>query len=238
MNSFRSRERGNVLFLILIAVALFASLGFAVSNIMRSGNPTTIADEQARIFAGEILDYGRTLRQAIQTLRISNGCSDTDISFEGAASLSYAHTPVADDACKIFDPLGGGLSYLSPNSQILATSLPSGVFMHGEFLFGDLFIEGVGTAGDSELIARLRYLSKNICTAINDSLGIENPNDDAPVDANFTSYSQFDGDYLSVADASNTIDTPQTRGKMAGCVQMNGSPVQNGYYFYQVLLPR
>jgi hypothetical protein len=56
---------GNVLFLILIAVALFAALSYAVTSSSRSSGAQIGAD-QARIMAAEIRQYASSIEQAIR----------------------------------------------------------------------------------------------------------------------------------------------------------------------------
>ena len=73
-------EKGSVIFIILIAIILFAALGYAVSNMMRG--PSNIGNETAGIYASEILTYAQSVREAVHMMRISNGCDDSQISFE------------------------------------------------------------------------------------------------------------------------------------------------------------
>ena len=89
-------ETGGAIVWILVAIALFAALNYAVSKGTRSG-ATTISKEQAVVASNEILDYGRAIRQAVQTLQI-NGCGDTEISFENSVVLPMANAAFAISA--------------------------------------------------------------------------------------------------------------------------------------------
>jgi len=229
----RSKERGSALFIILIGVALFAALGYAVSNMMRGGNSgTNIAGEQAKLYAGEILDYGRTLRQTVQGLRISNGCSDTDISFENSStSLNYSHTPATDDDCMVFERDAGGVSYNQPPIQIFDNS-HSARSTYGEYVFpSTTSVLGVGTNAQ-DLITVLHYVKKDICLSINEKLGVPNPSQDAPADEDgMDTKTPFKGSFST----GQAIDTPDISGQIAGCIQNDS----NAYYmFYQVLVAR
>lgn len=64
----RKHEAGNVLFLILIAVALFAALSYAVTQSSR-GDGNDISDEQAKLIAGEILNYEVAIKTAAQRIK-------------------------------------------------------------------------------------------------------------------------------------------------------------------------
>jgi len=80
-------ERGNVIFLILIAIGLFAALSFSFSKGNR-GSTTIIDKEQATLIATEIINYARSIKNAVHELQI-NGCDDTEISFENGITVGY-----------------------------------------------------------------------------------------------------------------------------------------------------
>ena len=60
-------ESGNVLFIILIAVALFGALNFVVGNMLRGGNPQAISEQKASILADEILAQARDIDRLFKT---------------------------------------------------------------------------------------------------------------------------------------------------------------------------
>jgi len=215
MNDLRARERGNVLFLILIAVALFAALGFAVSNILRSGNPTTIAGEQARVYASEILDYGRNMRQAVQNIRISNGCRDTDISFENPIEGGYVNG--TNTECQVFHPDGGGMSWVSP-----ANGINDGTEW---VITSSNIVNGVGTTLP-DLAIILINVNSNICTQINETSGISALGSDPGI-----AFTAFTGTYVT----EDTINF--SNGQTFGCLNHDNSGTDEAF-FYQVLITR
>ena len=73
-------KRGNVLFLILLAIALFAVLSYAVTQSSRSSGRDAAA-ENAITDAAQITQYATLVEQTVTRLRLSNGCRDTQISF-------------------------------------------------------------------------------------------------------------------------------------------------------------
>lgn len=215
MNDLKRRERGNVLFLILIAVALFAALGFAVSNILQSGNPATIAGEQARVFAGEVMDYGRNMRQAVQNVRISNGCRDTEISFENVIETGYVNG--ANTECQIFSPDGGAMSWVSP---------ASGINDGSEWIFtGTNHVDDIGSAA-TELVMILRNINSNICDSINNVSGITALGSDSGID-----FTKFTGTYTATQVLDSAADN------QAGCLNHDNSGTDEPF-FYQVLISR
>lgn len=105
---------GNALFLILIAVALFAALSYAITSSDRGGG--NISREQSRLLAGQIVQFGSLIEAAIQRMKLVNGCRDEMISFdEGGALLGYGsyENPFspADYSCHVFRPEGGNVTY-------------------------------------------------------------------------------------------------------------------------------
>lgn len=242
----RLYERGSALFIILIAVALFAALAYAVSDMMRGGNPNTIGEEKARLYGDEILDYARSLRQAAQNMKISNGCADSDISFENAVTAGYTHTPAAPDTCRIFETGGGGMSYQPPVPEWLDISTPAPA-LRGQWYFPanvctpDLGSAEAGcdsdTVDNEALIAVLPYIKRGLCLRINESLGITNPGGEPPPetgDAWTAGAVKYQG--VSPTDGESLDQS----GRMAGCFEgaSGSTPDENTYHFFQVLVPR
>ncbi|MGB1077249.1 MAG: hypothetical protein ACPG05_02995 [Bdellovibrionales bacterium] len=77
----KPRESGNVLFLILIAVALFAALSYAVTQSSRGGGDG--ATKEKNTFSGlEYVQIGRDIKVAVQRLMLIGGCSLEELSFD------------------------------------------------------------------------------------------------------------------------------------------------------------
>ena len=204
----RNGERGNVLFYILIAVVLFAALGFTVSNMMRGGNVDMISEENASMYAGEILDYGRVMRQAVQDMRISNGCEDTQISFTRESGDDYEHAS-ENVNCQVFNVDGGDINYTAPHESITAS----------EWIFiGTNIVDGVGTASP-DLIALLPDITQTVCNAINERTGITALGADTDID-----FTPFAGTYTG----TETLDSADSH--THGCLNFDDSG--DNYFFY------
>lgn len=236
-----SSQSGNVLFLILIAVALFAALSYVVAEMMRGASPTAILDEKAGVYASEILDYGRSLRQAVQNVRI-NGCDDTDISFVNSTISGYAHTPAADDTCQIFAPDGGSMTYVEPDANWLARISPVPT-LQGQWYFPastcvlDIGNGSTGCDSDSsdneDLIVILPYIKQEVCELINRRLNLGSTALSASRDEWPSAGTKFTGSFSD----GEVLDQS---GVLAGCFEGDSSntPASGTYHFFQVLRAR
>jgi len=252
--SAQNNQSGNVLFLVLIGIAMFAALSYTVANMMNSGDATYVTEEKANLYAGEILDYARKVRETVQYLKISNDCDDTEISFENNVVSGYtnANAP-SDKSCHVFDSDGGGLQYLTPDEKWLDTAL-SAEDLYGVTHFPEgNCVKGVAsedTGADQvhgfcdastdyvDMLHSVLYLNKQVCEAINRQL---HGSSNVFFDRNHSiGEKKWDGAIntlgLEIADTAGEIE-----GQMAMCIQSgtpNFFPEPNSYHFYQVLIPR
>lgn len=190
-------HRGNVLFLILLATALFAALSYAVSNSFRGGTGT-ISDEQARVDAGTLLRAMRDIKSGYDYLWNQEGCSLDDISFANPAAGSGT-------ACEIFDPLDGGISYPNNLAQY-QTAGGSGTFDFyyvGNAPTSGYGVDGLGTTASDHMVV-LTGVVPAICISVNKLMDYTNPNADK-VDTDAANTYIF-------GDVNNEFD-----GKTAGC---------------------
>ena len=209
----RNSENGNILILILVAVILFGALSYTVANMLRSGNAELIGEQQASIYADELMSTARQYRQAIQSMRISNGCDETDISFEVAALTGYTNGTNTD--CQVFHADGGGLTYVAP---------PSNVTTQDWVFIGSNIVDGVGTAAP-DLIAFLPNINLVVCNTINDKLRVSAVGNDNTID-----FTKFTGTFASTQTINFAAGLP------AGC--LNYVNAGDNYFFYQVLITR
>ena len=110
------QERGNALFLILIAVALFAALSYAVTNSGRGGGG--IDRELETIETAVNQQCNAMIDQGKMRLRVLGGCSENEISYELADGTNSNSDAPSDESCHLFRPSGAGIaacgSYLDP----------------------------------------------------------------------------------------------------------------------------
>ena len=233
---------GNVLFIILIAIALFSALSYVVSNMLRGGSGTEISEQRAEVFAGEILNYARSIRQGVHTVLI-NGCDVLDVSFTTSSLSGYDHTPAADNSCKVFHTDGGGISYIAPLDDWL-DDVSGPPALQGQWYFpADTCIPDIGTSttgcesdstDNEDLILILPYIKAQICRELNNMISgsetiLSGTDDEWP-----------DGDTKFSGNMSDDTVLNQD-GRMSGCFSGDGgtdTPASNTYHFFQVLKPR
>ncbi len=235
-------QSGSVLMYILMAVALFAALSFSVANIMRSGGGDPNR-EAMNLQSTDVLQYGDGLKRAVQGMRIRS-VADNQISFENPQVTGYSpHASCSTNSCRVFHPTGGGIAYMPPPHNWLDIT-SSAEPLYGQWFFpAGVCVENVGTGGatcssdtedNEDLVAILPWVNRQLCIQLNERLGILNPGGEPPVATGAAwpgSNTKFTGTYTE----SEII---ARGGAAAGCLRGNGTPPNNSFFYYKVLLAR
>lgn len=233
----REGERGNVLFLILIAVALFAALSYAVTQSTRSGAGTS-DNETSLINSAQLTQYPAGLRTAVVRM-IIGGTDVNNLEFNGPSQFSSLTSP----AWGVFEPSGGGATYSQAPADIMAGGTPGTWVFNGEnqiHLVGSSTGTATPDATSVDVIAFLPGISLSVCQKINSELGLPDgtPNP-IPTESGI--------DYATqMTDASQGLcngGCGATIGLDAGSVELEGQPFgcfQDGslYVYYHVLVER
>lgn len=242
-------QNGNVLFIILIAIALMGALTFTLSKTENASS--TMGTQQASLAANQIISYASQVENAVDQM-MASGTTDTNISFEGGPAGSYAN-PAAAARNKVFDPAGGGMKYAKPDTAWLMTDTTTTSLKGDWFFTGALCVKYVGTGPAScltgttanmELLMILPFLNKDVCAAINAKLGIPlnasggiYPTNDYIISGTPSFTGTYSAKYEIKEKAGSTIlDT-----KTSACVKAgnnNSVDVANAYYYYKVLIAR
>ncbi len=167
-------QNGNVLFLILIAVVLFAALSYAVSLTMRGtgGNAT---QESAQVSAARLLNYAGSLQAGVMRLMTINGVGITDLNFSNDIWKNSNGTPVMgamgnpqNPKLYVFHPGGGNLA-----AQTFAdiSSCPCGDPLPGHSRLSWVNVEGNGT-NTADPMLFIYSITDDVCQALNKQLGI------------------------------------------------------------------
>ncbi len=235
INPSLERQKGSAIVWILLMIALFAALNYAVSQGSRT-NGDKISRENAKLAANDILNYGRTIREAVQTLQI-NGCDDTEISFDQVAVTGYLNSNAPpDNSCHVFHPNGGGVRLQEIEDSI--QTIVSGN-EYPRFLGSTTFTNAGST--DAELYLHVRSRSQQACTIYNDKVGITNISDDAPTENGAETTPLFVGAYSSGDVFGDDGGGASFSNFQTGCYKDANETDTDGtafYDFYQILIAR
>jgi hypothetical protein len=229
-------ERGNVIFYVLIAVALLAALSFAVARSTR-GSINQVTEERSKMIANEIIQYANTFGNAVAQIRL-RGISDSDMCFNdnGWGGADYPNTSCSDEATKIFGLKGGAVTWKkAPTDAMDAAAAPD--YLWG--IYGTNEVQDIGTTcgADScaDLILVLDELSAVVCRKINAALKIAGEDDAPPTDTELN-YTRFNGTYTYQKTIGDEAGGGILAGKSAACFQKTAAPSK--YTFYKVLIAR
>ena len=149
------KEEGNALFLILIAVTLFAALSYAVTQSNRSAGGDA-GGEKALVSGSTITQYPAGIRTGLTRMLIKGRTVD-DMVFNKPGSFG------GDTEVEVFHPAGGGVAYQEPGPDVTTNDTNELVFRK------DVSITNIGSAAD-DVVAILQDVPLGVCRKINESL--------------------------------------------------------------------
>ncbi len=166
-------ESGNVLFLILIAVALFAALSYAVTQSSRSGGGDA-GKETNLVNSAQLTQYPSGIRTAIVRM-IIGGADIASLEFNAPSAFGSltATTPVG--VLGVFHPNGGGATYTQSPNDVMAGATPGTWIFNGEnqiFNIGTSENAATPTAATVDIISFLPGISTSVCNKLNEELGL------------------------------------------------------------------
>lgn len=237
----RQSEHGSILFIILIGVALFAALSYAVVGSMRSGAgnaSSSMTEEKMNLALTELRSAVVDARTAIQAMTISGYALDqVDAYAEGPTGVQYypwSNPLCTKDDCKLYSPSGGGLKFfLFSKIYPQFSGVPNIVdgFQYPQGLYWTWWAYK-GTL-QADIIYRVK-ITKAFCNFINKKNGITADIDSFPSSGAATEY-QLGGHFTSLA-ASHYYsftgdggDEPYLLGKSDGCYLATGTPNEYRY---------
>jgi hypothetical protein len=224
------KQAGNALFLILIGVALFALLAYAVTQSGRSAGD--LSKEQAALLAARITQMGADTRAGVTRMILSGtaagniiySASPTTNNCPGSGGPTGNNAYCTSGATCLFAPDSGGVTppYFPPGAWVAAygsTGGPGGTSIVAQIMGPGTgscdvptAVSGMGT-GASDLILVAEGLTKSVCQAINAGLGISG------IPASISPW---------------TWGISATSGVASSCVEVAGYP--GLYTWYQVLI--
>jgi hypothetical protein len=230
-----SRNQGNVLFLILIAVALFAALSYAVTQSSRSGGDSS--RETGLLNSASIAQSATAMQTAAMRMTLS-----------GISTSSLLFTPPADFGANteryVFHPQGGGATYSEVPAKTMGRSTPGKWVVNGRFN-----ISAVGSPL-ADIIAFLPGIPLETCRDINVRNGLftgatppGTPTAFAAAQHTVYNLSMSDADTrgsngqgnisvnAAINDASPVSFHANYAGYPVGCFQNGGTDGEYVYYF-------
>lgn len=236
----KQSQGGNVLFLILIAVALFAALSYVVTQSTRSGSGSTDR-EKSILSSAQMTQYPTALRTSLIRMVLA-GVAVENIRFDAPAT-SGPFTTLSSSQL-VFHPQGGGATYQEAPADLSASG-NSALSWHYN---ADFSIPGIGTdgTGGNDVIAFLPGISASVCRQVNEKLNVrcttvagtvpKVTQDDDDLDVDVT---EAGGHTVPTSGAS--IDPSNCAGALnrqaSACFEDSTSPTAR-YVFYSVLLER
>jgi hypothetical protein len=228
---------GNVLFIILLAVALFAALSYAVTSSTRNGGANA-NNESIQVSAARILNFGSAVQTGIMRLVTVNGISITSIKYNsdvyttknGASLYGMLGSP-ANPSLYLFHPSGGAVIPQTFTDLSVPCSACSGGGLspgHSSFVWINIPETGSAVADAALLIGSL---SQSICAELNRSLDITGVPILNLVKADLPSSTGIAS--VAASSGSTTQDLDAVKGKSAFCYQEVASPYR--YQYIQIL---
>lgn len=180
--SFRS-TRGNILFLILLAVILFAGLTYAITSSQRGGG-NDASGEKMDLAVSDIVNFFAQVDGAVQRMRLSGNIDPTTLDFEVGtnfdadgtntfSSVNSLNATCTSDACEVFDPAGGGASprQFARYSPSLIVNIAGASQVAGNIYARPINWPGAATAlNDIALV--INHMPIALCAAINEKAEI------------------------------------------------------------------
>lgn len=222
----RRGERGNVLLMVLIAIALIAALTAVIS---KGGDDNTAIDKETlALRASEVQRYASELERGIKYIA-GHGAGEEDFRFAVPTDPATDYGNItATPGFQMFSPEGGGAAYRLPPAGIQTSA--GGVW---EF-YGNTAVPQAGSA-KAELIAVLPNVTQAFCQRIN-QLNAQTNSQPADGGGNIHDSTQrFDGGTLYRDTTPNALTAASFTKlpPLQACVQ-SGSV----FHFYHVLYAR
>lgn len=240
-------EQGNILFLILIAVALFAALSYAATQSTRSSGKTG-AEENTSMRASQIIQYATYVEQAVLRMRFRD-VADENFCFDDAnwGHNDYYHAGCDEIKNRVFSNHtdGGNIPWRIPPTGSNDGSpwyFPADVCIAGLGKSVEQNCDSDGTGESEDLVMILPNIDMDVCLAINKHLDIANPAG-RPPQIGGTMYPagmpKFTGSFSDGGVINSSGDDPAIlRFQQEGCVEGNVSPPANTFHYFHILLPR
>lgn len=230
----KRQENGNVLFIILIAVALFAALNYAMSQTSRSGTDSG-SNERNLIDSSQINHYPALINTTLLRMMM-NKVDDTEFEFNPPSDFNDLTRPQVG----VFHTNGGGAAFQMAAANLMANDQPGMWHFNGNFEIENLTQSIPNSFDGNEIIAFLPGIKKQLCERINEELSISGVPNATNADYYNNAIEDMDSNYTPPS--SETIIGPAGSASLApldhqpfGCYHQTSS---DSYIYYHVILER
>lgn len=187
-NAFDTRVRGNVLFIILLGIILFAALGYAVTHSMQGGGGNAVTEKHS-LTAARMLGQAATIENHINRMLL-DGIPKEQLEFRANPVVypNTANSNCASDKCRVFTINGGKLvaeyfprEALDPNYKAFDTQAAHINTATGQIKpwFLITSVKDIGTTAP-DIVLSVDYLSPEVCEEINVQEGVLKRGDPEP----------------------------------------------------------
>jgi hypothetical protein len=227
----RKSERGNILFMVLIAIVLIGTLTAVVSST-GDNNGSGIDQERLALHAGDVQRYASELERGVNYI-VQNGLGEEAFRFSIPTNTSapFLYEELAADTDprdQMFHPDGGAANYRAAPEGVQTSTGGAWEF------YGNTQVPQVGS-DRSDLIAVLPNVTLQFCEKIN---ALNGQTDTQPLDGGgdihntserFTTSTGYNDAAPNVLTSASFTKFPP----LQACVQSG-----TDYHFYHVLYPR
>jgi len=154
---------GNALVYVLIAIALFAALGFTLSRQTQNASTSEIDRAKADLYAMQLITYATQAKSVLDQMMFT-GTDIDDLDFTLPSESGFGTAPHIH---KTYHPQGGGLTPANlPVKAVHETSSsPSAGWYMGRFNH----VEWTDSTG-TEVLLSAHQIDRTVCEAINDRI--------------------------------------------------------------------
>lgn len=232
----RQSEKGNVLFLILIAVALFAALSYAVTQSTRSGGGDA-SKETNLVNAAGLTQYPASIKTSITRMVVSNGTTADELLFDPPPYTGLT-TPALQTA-GVFYPTtstggGGGASYIDAPASVMANNLPGTWHFNGENGVTNIGTSGAVSTTNADIIAFLPGLKEAVCQSIHSKIGLSTTIPDLTAIAGLDFTTDMDSGNTGIGAGGALLTDAVLDGQPQGCFEHGAG----NFVYYHVLIER
>lgn len=249
--SQNQNQKGNVLFIVLVGIALFAALVMAMTRSSNTDGGAVMSQAEAKLHAASIMRFGSDVEQAVRRLTTIGGCDVTQVSFEKSpfdgSDTDYVNPNAPTDLhCHVYSPNGGQVEYITFDDkwkdEAYSTSSIYGDWFISIMCFGPGSTPNCNTTTETErrgsVVLYAPLIKKEICKEINASvMGQENIFLEKDELFNYTE--PFKGTFtLSVRHLDFAAPHADQFFQQTMCVQSGGGADANSYSYYNTLFLR